>query len=71
MDAETRRLRKVLLERDRLRAKLQANDRELRPALDAWAGSRPDAVRGTATEAGARFLLGQAGLLERKPQCVK
>ena len=63
LDRETRALRAVLRKRDKLRASLAVTDRDLRTALDAWCASRPGAVRGTATEAGARYLLGQSGLL--------
>lgn len=63
VDAETRNLRRVLRERDKLRARLLANDRELTRALQAWSDSRPGCRGGIATEAGARYLLGQAGLL--------
>lgn len=63
MDPETRELRRVLLERDRLKAKMLENDRELKKALHGWSGSRPGERGGVATEAGARFLLGRAGLL--------
>jgi hypothetical protein len=69
MDAPTRALRAVLLERDKLQVALHRNDLALRRSLDAWAASRPGASRGTATEAGARFLLEQAGVLPRpKPR---
>lgn len=63
MDAETRLLVAKLRQRDRLLRDLAANDKALRPALDAWTASRTGYVRGKTTEAGARFLLGQAGLL--------
>lgn len=63
MDGPTERLVALLHERDTLRGALQANSQALRPALDEWAATRPGAVRGTATEPGARFLLGQAGVL--------
>lgn len=63
MDKETRTLRAVLRERDRLRASLAATEKPLHAALDAWHASRPGNLRGKATEQGARFVLGQAGLL--------
>lgn len=68
MDPETKRLRAVLIERDRLRAKMLDSDRRLTAALHAWSGSRQPPERGgIATEAGARFLLGRAGLLPAAP----
>lgn len=63
LDPETKELRRVLLERDKLRAKLEASDRELKLALRRWSDSRPGERGGIATEAGARFLLGKAGVL--------
>ena len=66
MDRETRELRRILRERDRLRAKMHENDVALRPALRAWSDTRPDRTPtpcGVATEAGARLLLRQGGLL--------
>lgn len=62
-DPETRVLVDTLRERDRLRADLAVNDAVLKHALAAWTASRPGYVHGVTTEAGARFLLGQAGLL--------
>lgn len=56
-------MRAVLRERDRLRASLAATEKPLHAALDAWHASRPGNLRGKATEQGARFVLGQAGLL--------
>jgi len=63
MDNPTRALVSALRERDKLRAALSASDRTLTAALRDWSSTRPGAVRGHATEAGARFLLRQAGLL--------
>lgn len=64
MDKETRTLRRVLLAREALRAKLAASDRELPLVLRTWSDSRPHAPRGgIATEAGATFLLRQMGML--------
>jgi len=63
MDNPTERLVATLRERDRLRQRLAGNDRQLAADLRVWAESRPGAVRGAATEPGARFLLRQAGLL--------
>lgn len=64
MDPETRTLRRVLLERDRLQEKLRVNDLELKAALRNWSDTRPGERGGIATEAGARFLLGRSGLLK-------
>lgn len=47
----------------RLVATRRERDRRLAADLRVWAESRPGAVRGAVTEAGARFLLRQAGLL--------
>ncbi len=63
MDAETKNLRRVLRERERLRARLAASDRELTKALHRWSDSRPGCRGGVATEAGASFLLRQMGVL--------
>ena len=65
LDPETRELRRVLLERDKLRAKLEASDRELKLALRRWSDSRPGERGGIATEAGARFLFERSGLIKR------
>lgn len=66
MDPETKLLVATLRERDRLRNELAVNDAVLRHALKAWTESRPGHVHGVTTEAGARFLLGQAGLLGKE-----
>jgi hypothetical protein len=63
IDPETKRLRAVLLGRDRLREQMAASDRELKEALRIWSDTRPGERGGIASEAGARFLLGRAGLL--------
>lgn len=63
MDAETRRLLAILRKRDRLRADMAASDKDLKEALRRWSDSRPGERGGIASEAGARFLLGRAGLL--------
>ncbi len=63
MDAETETLRDVLRERERLRLELSQTYKPMHKALDAWVASRPDTTRGKATEAGATFLLRQAGIL--------
>jgi hypothetical protein len=67
MDPQTKALRAVLLERDRLREKMRANDRALTAALHGWSNSRPGERGGVATEAGARFILRQCGLLPSLP----
>ena len=67
MDPQTRALRAVLLERDRLREKMRANDRALKSALLSWSSTEPGHRGGIATEAGARFILGRAGLLPATP----
>ena len=64
MDAETELLVVKLRKADQLRRDLAANDQALRAALAAWTETRPGhSRRGVTTEAGARFMLGQAGLL--------
>ncbi len=62
-DPETRRLVAALREADRLRAEIAAHTPELREALRAWS-DRPGQRGGVASEAGARYLLRQAGLLK-------
>lgn len=64
MDPETRTLRRVLLEQDRIQEKLRINNLELKAALRKWSDTRPGERGGIATEAGARFLLSRAGLLK-------
>lgn len=71
MDAHTEHLRDVLHERDRLRLAALANDRALTLALRNWSDTRPGQRGGIATEAGARFILGQAGILEKEPTKCK
>lgn len=63
MDAETKTLCGLLRQRDRLKRQLAATDAPLNEALAAWGASRPGHVKGKTTETGARFVLGQAGLL--------
>lgn len=63
MDDETENLCRLLAYQDNLRERLRLNERNVRDALDAWHASRPGNGRGKATEAGARFVLRQAGLL--------
>jgi hypothetical protein len=59
----TRDLVRVLRQRDDLRRALEQSDKMLRASLRAWSDSRPGERGGIATEAGARMLLGRAGLL--------
>lgn len=63
MDEPTRKLRHLLREREALRARLAASDRALQQALRAWSDRTPGHRGGIATEAGAGYLLRQAGLL--------
>lgn len=67
IDPETKELRRVLLERDRIQEKLRINGLELTAALHGWSDSRPGERGGVATEAGARFILRQCGLLPSFP----
>jgi hypothetical protein len=63
MDDATRKLRRLLVERQTLRARLAASDRALQDALRTWSDRTPGHRGGIATEAGAGYLLRQAGLL--------
>lgn len=64
MDAETRTLRRVLLDRQRLRERMVESDRQLTAVLRSWSDTRPFAPRGgIATEAGATIALQHMGLL--------
>ena len=65
MDRYTYRLAKAIRKRERLAAELAATDRELNTQLRTWSDTRPNAVGGgTATLAGASFLLRQLGALD-------
>lgn len=59
----TRHLCRVLRERDALRARMAANDRQLTAALREWSHRVPGDRGGIATEYRARAVLRQAGLL--------
>lgn len=63
MDKQTQNLLAALRTRDKLRAALAESDRTLNDALRVWSDRRPGSRGGIATEAGARLILSQAGLL--------
>lgn len=66
VDPVTRQLRRLLLEKDRLRDKVRENDRALLKALTQWS-DRPGEGGGIATEGGARYILTRCGLLPGAP----
>lgn len=67
MDRSTYKLAQTITKREKLAADLAAVDRQLATDLARWSDSRPDAVGGgTATLAGASFLLRQSGILPAK-----
>lgn len=53
----------ILRQRQALRERLRVSDDQLKQALRVWSDSRPGDRGGIATEAGASFILGKAGLL--------
>lgn len=63
LDPQTEELRRVLLDRQELRARQAQSDRDLKEALLNWSRTRTGERGGIATEAGATFILRQAGLL--------
>lgn len=63
LDAETRELRRVLLERDKVLEQLRLNDQKLAKALREWTQTRPGERGGITTETEARILFGRMGLL--------
>lgn len=64
MDRQTYTLAKAIKRREKLARELALADRALNDNLRTWSDSRKDAVGGgTATLAGATFLLKQAGVL--------
>lgn len=63
MDKATRNLRRVLLEREALRARMRASDRELTVALREWSDRRPGHRGGIASEATALAALRHVGAL--------
>ena len=63
IEPETARLCELLAERDQLRAQIAQTDTALNNALRAWSDRKEGSRGGIATEAGARFVLGSAGLL--------
>ena len=67
MDRETHRLAQLLRKQDRIKREAALLDAALAVALRDWSDSRPDFVSGgQASNAGARFLLTQAGVLKQK-----
>ena len=54
---------RLLRQLDEARRRVATLERQLPAALLTWSESRPGASRGTATEAGARYILRNAGLL--------
>jgi hypothetical protein len=66
MDRSTYRLAQAIEKRRKLVADLAAHDAQLNAQLREWSDSRPNAVGGgTATLAGATFILTQAGVLTK------
>lgn len=64
MDRQTFRLAKAIKKRERIVRELALLDTDMIDQLRQWSDSRPNAVGGgTATLAGATFLLRQAGAL--------
>lgn len=63
IDEPTRDLVRVLRQRNDLRAALVENERMMRANLRKWSDTRPGCRGGIATEAGARSILSQTGLL--------
>lgn len=65
MDRNTYRLAKAIKRREKLARELALADRALNDNLRQWSDSRPNTVGGgTATLAGASFLLRQMGVLD-------
>lgn len=65
MDRQTFRLAKAIQKRERLARELALVDRALNDNLREWSDSRSNAVGGgTATLAGASFMLRQMGALD-------